>query len=376
MGNWSGEFAINIGVFLPNWIGDVVMATPMLRALRNRFEHAKIVGIVRPYVRDVLEGSAWLDDTVLFDPRATCPSLRSQSLIRKLRERELDSVVITTNSFRTAMIAFAARVPQRIGYVRYGRGPLLTERLRPPRAGRRLLPISAVDYYLGLAKAIGASGTDKSLQLATTIAGDEQAADIWRRMNLDRSGPVIGICTGAAYGAAKEWPVEYFASLARQLVTRSAAKAIVLCGPSERDAARRIVNLANHVNVCSLADESVSIDLTKSVISRCDMLISNDSGPRHIGAGFAVPTLTLFGPTDPRWSHNFQTNAVDLQLSVPCGPCAQRTCPLRHHRCMRDMTVEQVYDTAHRMLRSLMRTAHLEKLAASRHDDSDDSRAA
>ena len=328
------------------------MATPMLRALRLHYgAEARIVGVMRPYVREVLDGIDWLDETILFDPRASDLQLRSRSVIRQLKSARLELSILATNSFRTAMIAFAARIPGRVGYVRYGRGPLLTKRLAPPRAGRRLVPVSAVEYYLELAKTVGANHSDKTMELATTPSGDAHANEIWKRNNLDGNFPVVGLSTGAAYGAAKEWPVEYFAALARQLASEESARAIVLCGPAERNAARRIVELANHPNVSSLADEQVSIELSKCVIRRCQLLISNDSGPRHIGAAFKVPTVTLFGPTDPRWSHNYHSRSIDLQLHVPCGPCAQRTCPLGHHQCMRDLTVEQVFTAASRLLR-------------------------
>ena len=274
------------------------------------------------------------------------------SLIRQLCSEQLDSVILLTNSMRAAAIARVCRIPQRIGYVRYGRGPLLTERLYPPRTGLRLTPISAVDYYLHLAQAVGATIESRRPELGTLAADDRRAEAIWRQFDIDDGRPVVALNTGAAYGSAKEWPPEYFAALSRRLVQQLGAHVVVICGPLERESADQIVSLSGCSQVNSLTSEDVSIGLSKSIVKRAQMLISTDSGPRHFGAAFDVPTITLFGPTDPRWSENYQRQGIHLQKQVPCGPCAARTCPLGHHRCMRELTVDQVFAAAAQLLDS------------------------
>jgi heptosyltransferase-2 len=323
------------------------MATPTLRALREHFgAKARLIGVMRPYVIDVLSGTSWLDDVIAWDRHAKNTDLGTRSVVRRLQRERLDSTLLLTNSFRTALVAWWSGAPQRIGYVRYGRGPILTERLHPPRRGWQLLPISAVDYYLQLAALLGARTSLRRLELATT-AGDERAVDaLWQRCNLTPDDTVIGLNTGGAYGAAKDWPAEHFAELAARLTAQLPARVVVICGPAERATAQRIVDLADSARVTTIADQPVSIGLSKAIIKRCQLLVTTDSGPRHFGAAFSVPTVTLFGPTDPRWSHNYHPQAVDLQLHVPCGPCAQRICPLGHHRCMQDLNVEHVLRAA------------------------------
>jgi heptosyltransferase-2 len=144
--------------------------------------------------------------------------------------------------------------------------------------------------------------------------------------------------------------VEHFADLARRLAREQRAKVLVICGPVERPIAARIAQLADCDGVLSLADEAVSLGLSKSLIRRSQLLISTDSGPRHFGAAFGIPTVTLFGPTDPRWSHNYNPRSFDLQQHLPCVPCARRTCPLGHHRCMRELKVDAVYRAACELL--------------------------
>ena len=340
---------MKVAVFLPNWIGDVVMATPTLRSLRKHFgPRATIIGIQRPYVQDVLGDTKWLDDVIEFDPKSSL-GFGNFKLIRELRRRKIETAILLPNSARVALIAWAAGIPERIGYVRYGRGPLLTERLFPPRSGRKFTPISAIDYYLELSKVFDDSNNDTRVELGTDAKCESIASDFWDRHQLNEQH-VVALNTGGAYGAAKSWPDEYFAELANRLANKTKHRIVVVCGPNEKDAAENIVALSEHPNVISLAAQELSIGLTKSVIKRCSLLISTDSGPRFFGAAFDVPTISLFGPTDPRWAKSHHPLAVDLHVDVPCGPCGKRICPLSHHRCMRDISVDDVFDTAMNLL--------------------------
>jgi heptosyltransferase-2 len=272
--------------------------------------------------------------------------LQTRSVIGQLRSLRLDRAILMTNSLRTAWIAWRSRIPERMGYIRYGRGPLLTHRLFPPRRGRGLAPVSAVDYYLQLAEACGAEWVSRQLELATSQRDERHVDAFWQMWNVTSGDWVVVLNGGGAYGAAKNWPTESFAETARRLVDEQGCKVVVTCGPAERAAAAEIVRLANRPGVSSPAEGVLGLGLTKALIKRSGLLISTDSGPRHFGAAFGVPTITLFGPTDPRWSHNYNPRAIDLQLELPCRPCARRKCPLKHHRCMRDLRVEQVYQAA------------------------------
>jgi heptosyltransferase-2 len=336
---------MKLGIFLPNWIGDAAMATPMLRALRTHYgPDAEMIGILRPYVADVLAGTPWLDGQIFYDPRSDDPTQRGLPLVQKLRAARFDSLLLSTNSLRAALLAWASGARERIGYVRNGRGLLLTKKLLPARAGRRLVPTSVVDYYLELAYAIGCRPEEPRIELATTLADERQADTAWSRLRLPGGHQVVTLNSGGAFGAAKLWPSGYFAVLARRIATEMNRAVLVVCGPSEREIAREIVRGAAHPHVVSIADEPVSIGLTKACIRRSDLLVTTDSGPRHFAAAFDVPVVTLFGPTDIRWSENYYPRAIHLQLGLDCVPCQQRSCPLGHHRCMRDLSADRVFE--------------------------------
>jgi heptosyltransferase-2 len=351
---------MKIAVFLPNWVGDAVMATPALRALREHFAGAHVLGVMKPYVAGVLEGSPWLDEQYFLDSRGPW-SQRWPAVAAQLRRRQIDTAVLFPNSLRPALAAWLGGCRRRIGYARYGRRLLLTHPLEPIRdqQGRRV-PSPVIDAYNLLAERAGCPRPSYRMELFTTPKDEAAAESVWRRFGLERCREVICLNPGAAFGAAKYWPAEHFAALARDLVDQRGGGILVLCGPGERDLARKIVELARGKNlerpVYSLADEPLSLGLTKACVGRADLLIATDSGPRHFAAAFDRPVVTLFGPTHIAWTETYYPKAIHLQKKVDCGPCQQRVCPL-DHRCMTGLHPAEVLAAAVRLLARYPREA-------------------
>ena len=335
---------MNIGIVCPNWIGDVVMATPTLRALRRHYgPEATIHGIMKPYVSQVLAGTDWLDELVYFDPRNRDPELGWRPVIKKLRRLKLDAMIVLTNSLRGGAIAWLSGARQRIGYAGNLRGPLLNLRLKRRRNGAAFDPVSAVDHYLHLAYAVGCPPESPKLALAT-LPEDERAADrIWDALGLSAANNVVLLNTGGAFGLARHWPTDYFVALAGRIVEETDASVLVICGPGEREAAAYIERRADHDRVKSMADQDMSLGVAKACVRRGQLMVTTDSGPRHFAAAFDVPAVTLFGPTDPRSTANYHGAEIALMRQLPCMPCGKRVCPLDHHRCMRELTADDVY---------------------------------
>lgn len=342
---------MKVGIFLPNWVGDVVMATPTLRALRKHFgRDATLIGIMKPSVTEVLAGTSWLNEIWLYDDQAADPTLRWGAVVRRMYRAKFDVVVLLVNSFWPALMAWLARARERVGYVRYRRGFLLTLKHDPPSLRGRWLPYPTLDYYLYLAYLLGAPEESPKMELAVT-PGDALAADsVWRSLGLRLDGRIVAFNSSGAFGAAKLWPDEYFAELARRIVTALEYDILILCGPQERERATNIARLSGSPRVFTLAEQRPSIGLSKACVRRSRLLVTTDSGPRHFAAAFDVPVVSLFGPTHIRWSDTHYEKEIHLQIPLDCGPCQQRTCPLGHHRCMRDLSVEQVYQTVGKAL--------------------------
>lgn len=332
---------MKIAVFLPNWIGDAVMATPALRAIRRKYRGAEMVAVLRPYVAAVLEGLDLVDRCLVHDPRGSDEDLRGRRFVAALRREKFDLAILFPNSLRSGWLAWISGARQRVGFARNGRGILLTDRLVPKS---RTEPNPVIDEYLRLAEHLGCKPLDRMMELAVLPVDEAKLNHFWAKHEPRlRNQGVVCLNPGGAFGAAKHWPAESFGELAHSIAARSRRTVLVVCGPAERDEARAIVRAANHEDVVSLADEPSSIGLTKAAIRSAELLVTTDSGPRHFAPPFDVPVITLFGPTHIGWSETFAQKAVHLQHKVDCGPCQQRVCPLGHHRCMRELDPGLVY---------------------------------
>jgi len=340
---------MNIAVFWPNWIGDAVMATPAARALREHYANAHLIGVLRPYVAGVLEGSPWMDELVFLDTRGPW-ARRWPAVAARLCHLDVDLAVLFPNSFHSALVAWLGRCRRRVGYVRHGRSLLLTERLELVRdAYGKLRPSPLILAYNRLAEALGCAATSCRMELFTTPSDEAVADAVWQQARLTHGTEVICLNPGAAFGSAKVWPAEYFATLARQLADERGSSVLVLCGPPERELARTIATQARRPAVHSLADHALSLGLTKACIRRADLLITTDSGPRHFAAAFDRPVVTLFGPTHIPWTETYYPKAIHLQKIVDCGPCQRRVCPL-DHRCMKLLMPAEVLNAAAELL--------------------------
>jgi heptosyltransferase-2 len=342
---------MKIAIFLPNWLGDLVMATPTLRAVRDHFgPEARIVGIMRPFLAEVLEGTGWLDEQWFFHPRAKDRGLHAWAVSRRMRAERFNLALLLPNSLRSGLLAWAGRARQRVGYARNGRGPLLTQKLYPQRTDGRIADVPVVDYYLALAELIGCRDLSPRLELAFTQSDNLSADSVWKNLGLRSDGRVIALNTGSSNGAARSWPLESFAELANRIVDRLDHDVLMMCGPKEAENALQFVRLADRPRVFSMAEQPLGLGTSKACLSRVRLMVSTDSGPRHLAAALGKPVVTLFGPTAPKWSENPTVQAVDLHLSLDCIPCRKSLCPLGHHKCMRDISVDQVFSAVKELL--------------------------
>ena len=346
---------MKIALFLPNWIGDAVMATPALRAVRIEYPSAEIVAVVRPYLADVLAGLDLIDRVLLHDPRGNNRDLRGWQFIRRLRNEQFDVALLLPNSLRSGWNAWLSGAKRRIGFARNGRSWMLTDAL-PTRS--RKTPHPALDEYLRLAEHLGCQELSQQMELATQPEDERRLEEFWSGHDSQlRQTGFACLNPGGAFGASKHWPTESFGQLAARIASELKKTVLVLCGPAECDEAREIVRHAKHPQVLSMADVEPSIGLTKAAVKHCDLLVTTDSGPRHFAPPFNVPVVTLFGPTHIEWSETHYSHALHVQHQVDCGPCQQRICPLQHHRCMRDLSAETVFGAVVKLMSETAGTA-------------------
>jgi len=323
------------------------MATPAFRALRTHFADARIALAVRKNARPVLDDAPWFDEIIEVSPQEQ-GVFGTLGLSARLRRQAFDLGVLFTNSFRTALVARLGRVRHILGYSREFRGFLLSESLEPRRKDGKFVPAPMVDYYLELCRRLGASVSDRRLELFYREDVARRLDEFSGRHSIDWTRRVVVMNPGASFGSSKCWPVEHFARAAETLSEDKHVQVVVICAPGECALAQAVARQAK-CPVVSLHEEPAGLDLLKPLIHRAALLITNDTGPRHYAAAFDTPVVTVFGATDPRWSDTGFEKETIVRVDVPCAPCQLRTCPV-DHRCMRWVKPETVVEAARTLM--------------------------
>jgi lipopolysaccharide heptosyltransferase II len=327
----------------PTWVGDAVMSVAALRELRRIFPNAHITLVSPPGTSDIFVDADFADE-VLISERGIFSTL---NIAREWRQRQFDLAVLFQNAFAAAATAFLARVPQRVGYDSDRRGVLLTSSLPlPDWRDRRHESF----YYLNIVAEVeqmffGTSAiadTEPRLDLYVSEERKEAARRILQQASAQFGKPLAIICPGSVNSRAKRWPADRFADLADQLI--DAGMNVVMIGsPGELEvskevaarAARQPINLTGKTTVA----EAVAI------MSIADVLVTNDTGPAHIGAALNTPTLVIFGPTNPLTTYPLSATAEMIRRPPDCAPCMLRDCPI-DHRCMTAISPDEVFERA------------------------------
>ena len=324
-----------------NWIGDAVMTTPAIGAVREQFPAAEITLLANPLVAELFSPHDWVDRVVVFDRKGRHHGIGGRiRLAAELRQQRFDLAVILPNSFDSALVPWLAGIPHRLGKRSDGRGWLLTHRYSATNEtpGRH-----EVRYYIDLLAHFGISGRATAPYLVTTPAEDADAAALLAAHGIEGGNFVLGINPGATFGSAKRWYPERFAQVARRLAAEWKARVVIFGGPDETGIAAEIeqhmagtcLNLAGRTTVRNLM----------ALIRRCDFFITNDSGPMHIAAAFGIPLVAIFGPTDHTGTAPYSDRAVVVRKEIDCAPCKLRECP-SDHRCMTMVTADDVVAAA------------------------------
>lgn len=324
-------------VVAPSWVGDSVMATPLLRALRQHLSATRINLVVRPGIDALLAGLPFFDEMIVDHNKGV---LGPPKLAKRLASLKADAALLLPNSFRSAASVRLAGIPIRIGYDRDARGKLLTHAVTPPSQ----TPIALLEYYERLAcAALGIEQIDRAMQLAITPAQQSRADAILA----DVPRPFVLLNPGANR-VDKRWPAASFAKLADALAANPGVAVALSGSPSESSLLDEIASLATSP-LLNLADRNTDLGCLKPIIRAAALMITNDTGPRHIAAALGTPLITLFGPTDHRWTTLGLANETIL-LADPFLP-EELTTDDHPTRCAIDkISVSEVIAAARRHL--------------------------
>jgi heptosyltransferase-2 len=322
-----------------NWIGDAVMTTPAMGAVRAAFPHSEITVAANPATAELLQSHSYCDRVLLYDKQGLHRGGRGfLKFCRVLRDEQFDLAILFQNAMEAALMAFVARIPRRAGWTTDCRGLLLTHGVTLTESDLRL---HHTDYYLKMLHQLGIAGGDGNLHL--DCSEPERA---WARDILGQ-GTWVAINPGAAYGSAKRWIPERFAAVGDRLSDEFGCQIVLTGGPAERSIGFDISsNMRNRpLNLIG----GTSIRQLMALLERCRLVVTNDSGPMHIAAALRVPLVALFGPTDHRTTSPLTSSSCIVRKKTDCAPCLKRQCP-KDHSCMKAIEVEDVLNAARTLL--------------------------
>jgi heptosyltransferase-2 len=324
-----------------NWVGDAVMTIPALRELRRILPAARITLFTPEWSRGIFADADFVDEILTADS-----GVLKQG--KALRAEDFDLAVLLTNSFSSAAAARLAGAKYRIGYKNEGRGFLLTHSLPMPawRAERH-----EIFYYLNIIAELESLlhgrtqvwENEPRFELKVSQQRKDEARKLLAEVGCDPAKKIVALCPGSTNSRAKRWQAESYAILGDRLFQELNANVVLIGAEDELEVSRSVADLMKYAPV--MLTGKTSLAEAVAVLSVCDLLVSNDTGPSHISAALGTPTLAIFGPTNPRTTRPYPANAEIIRHEVECSPCMLRDCPI-DHRCMTRIAVDEVFAKA------------------------------
>jgi heptosyltransferase-2 len=320
-----------------NWVGDAIMTTPVVRAVRKNYPLSKMTVLAKPWVVPVYENNPYIDRVMVYESggrhKMGWGTLR---LAADLKDNRFDLGILMQNAFEAALITFLGRVKERLGYNTDARRLLLNRcvRLNPALKKKHL-----IDYYLGILNGAGLNTDGRQMDLFLSQADQDFAFEWLKIRHNGHSAPVIGINPGATGGTAKRWFPERYARLCEKLSKAYQTRIIIFGGPADHALGNEIAEQS--AESCINIAGKTTLGQAFALIEKCDLFVTNDSGLMHAAAALNVNQVTVIGSTDFIATRADSDQAVMVREPVDCSPCLKDVCPT-DHRCMDKISVEQV----------------------------------
>jgi heptosyltransferase II len=336
-----------------NWVGDAVISVPAMREIRRLAPQAHISLLVRPWVREIYSAVDFIDEILEYDKEGIHHGWRGfGKLVADLKNRRFDMAILLQNAFEAALLAWCARIPERVGYARDGRGFLLTGACRIDPGVRR---VHQAYYYIDILSRMGwleerlweRKDYPLSIRVSVRREDTEAAEEMLRASGIGEQETVLGVNPGAFYGPAKRWFPDRYAAVADNLQDEFGVRTIIFGSPGDLPVAKEVA--ANMKKPPVLLTGRTSLGQLMALIRRCRLLITNDSGPMHLAAALDVPQLAIFGSTSEVATGPLSREAVVIKQQVDCNPCFLRECPT-DFRCMKGIPAERVLEEARKIL--------------------------
>lgn len=328
-------------------IGDVVLSTPVIKAVRDAYPDGYIAFMVRPYAREIVEGNPYLNEVIIYDKDKEHKGIAGNyRFIQELRSKKFDTAIVLHPTNRAHAVLRLAGIPERIGYDRKA-GFLLTKKI--PHTKQFGLK-HETDYALDMLRFVGIEPKDRALYMPINSASESVVEGMLKENNISRSDTIVVINPGASC-ASKRWGINSFADVANGIAERYGARIFIISGNVDKHIGDGLAALVKNGAV-NLSGKT-SIGDIASLLKRAKLFISNDSGPVHIGCAVGVPVIAIFGRSDrglspERWGPIGKNDTV-LHKSAGCGICYAHNCR-SGFKCLDSITPEEVLAAAGKIL--------------------------
>ncbi len=326
-------------IFSPNWIGDVVMSSPIVNSIKTSYPNSHIVMIANSYVFSLWESNVFIDELWRFDAVKTCKNmLECYQLFKKIRQRNFNTAIILSGNMRFPLIAFLAGIKRRLGFGARCNRIFLTDVVK---YNRRLKNKHMVDVYSSILGCKGSTAGVKELSLKINDADADSANMLLKENGITPEDLLVGVAPGAIYGKTKRWPKENYAKLSDEIIEKHHAKIVIFTAPSEQEITSEVKSLMRNKPI--VVDNATNLRVIACLIKRCAVLITNDSGLMHIAAAVKTNTVAIFGSTSPAFTGPYGDSHIILKKSISCSPCFKKACPFNTYECLASITTEEAF---------------------------------
>lgn len=327
---------LNIFVRCPTWVGDIVMATPVFRCLKENYPDAKICAGIRKYARGILEDSPFIDSFLDCEDKTLAGML---ALAVEIKSARFDKAVLLTNSPRAFLSVFIAGVKEKYGYRRNMQRFFLTKGPYPKMEDGKIKALPMTEYYLEICREMGLKiSANPKTELFTNPQAEKEIDELLAQNGIQEKDKMLCINPGAKFGSSKCWPPKYFAKFAELAEQELQAKIVLISGPGEEELAQKIISLSK-AKITHFG--KINLSRLKPFVKRCALMVTNDTGPRHYATALGVAAVVIIGATDPAYTAYGLERTRFANANAKCAPCHRKTCPT-DHICMTSVSPEQV----------------------------------
>jgi heptosyltransferase II len=324
-----------------NWLGDLVMSLPALRAIRRNFPDAHLSVLIKRELASFFDGAGWIDEVIPYTVRRGVGGMLDRArIIADIRSRQFELAVLFPRSFEAAFWMTMAGVRERAGFIADARGPMLTIGANvPPDATRD----HQSNYWLAMIReTLGIDGDATDFAIAPHEPNRDRMLAWLLAHRRKPDARLVAIAPAAAYGPAKEWPAENFAALLDSIGERWTAECVLVGAPAERAKCEEVARAA--ANGAIVAAGETNIGELIALLSLSDAFIGNDSGAMHLAGALGIKTVALFGSTNPYRTGPLGTKTRVVYHRLQCSPCLARTCRYGHYNCLKQIAPSEPVD--------------------------------